>query len=79
MYFPLWEAVFFYCHTVTSSRIFCSYQFWTKSVKRQKCCPKICFFDFYLYLCNVHTRACGRKGWDNDILESVIDALFLAI
>ena len=33
----------------------------------------------FLYLCIVHTHASGRNGWNGDILESVIDALFLAI
>ena len=33
----------------------------------------------FYYLCIVHTHAFGRNGWDGDILESVIDALFLAI
>ena len=32
-----------------------------------------------IYLCSVHTHAFGRNGWNGDILESVIDALFLAI
>ena len=33
----------------------------------------------FMYFCNVHTHASGRNGWNGDILESVIDALFLAI
>ncbi len=38
-----------------------------------------CIFNKIHYLCIVHTHASGRNGWNVDILESVIDALFLAI
>ncbi|SEA83527.1 hypothetical protein SAMN05216462_2773 [Xylanibacter ruminicola] len=36
-------------------------------------------FTFYLYFCNVHTFALVQMGEDNDILRSVIDALFLTV
>ena len=36
-------------------------------------------YNLFHYLCIVHTHASGRNGWNSDILESVIDALFLAI